>query len=267
VEKPSNFLLSKWYLDCVSRDGDVFIGYVAKLSWRALSISYASTLQYDPRRGVRSETSLRDLPAPQIKGSRIEWKHAQLSVDGFWESTAEPRSCVLLETESGKMKWNCLQPCAKVSISAGNDRIEGFGYVDHVTMTVPPWQIPFDELRWGRFLSENDAVVWIDLQGADSLNLAFHNGIQIGNSLINDSRFAANELSVSFRESVAIREGTLIKTALATVPGVGRLFPKRILQTRERKWRSRGFLSQPKRAPSMGWAIHEIVQFGKTPAI
>jgi hypothetical protein len=38
------FVLSKYYLDCVSDDGDVFIAYAAEVRWHALALSYTAVL-------------------------------------------------------------------------------------------------------------------------------------------------------------------------------------------------------------------------------
>lgn len=57
-EKESSFLLSKWYLDCVADDGGVFLGYAAKLSWKGLSLNYASVLQSGPGQETKTGTTL-----------------------------------------------------------------------------------------------------------------------------------------------------------------------------------------------------------------
>ena len=52
----ARFTLSKWYLDCMTAEGDAVIGYVAELRYRALVVRYTS---------VRT---LRSRPAPDLLG-------------------------------------------------------------------------------------------------------------------------------------------------------------------------------------------------------
>ncbi len=128
-------------------------------------------------------------------------------------------------------------------------------------MTIPPWQLPFDELRWGRFLSAEDALVWIDWRGAHSLNLTFHNGDCVEHAALTDDELVAGELSLALDRGTVLREGALVETALNTIPGIQKLFPFRILRVHERKWLSRGVLRKPGAEPSAGWAIHEVVRW------
>jgi hypothetical protein len=258
----SRFLLSKWYLDCVSVDGSAFIGYAASLRWRGLSLNYSSVLQHLPGEEVKIDSTLQELSTPQVAGSSIQWSSPRLSVVGSWEAAARPIKRTLLESAAGSIEWNCLHPRARAEILTGKGRrLAGFGYVEHLKMSIPPWQLPFDELRWGRFLSEEDALVWIDWRGAHSLNLSFHNGVQIENARLTDQGLDAGEIGLALNESLVLRDGVLVETALSMIPGIQRLFPFRILGARECKWLSRGVLKKPGAEASNGWAIHEVVRW------
>jgi len=260
-KKRSSFLLSKWYLDCVTDDGNAFIGYAATLSWKGLSLHYSSVLRRRPGEGVKTDTTLEEFSAPEVSGQSVQWSSPRLGVAGTWEADARPLRRTLLESDAGDIEWDCLQPRARASVRVGGARLEGFGYVEHLSMTVPPWRLPFEELRWGRFLSGEDSVVWIDWRGGDSLNLSFHNGARAEGALISDDEFAAGDVRLKLDESVVLRDGVLVETALPMIPGVRRLFPFRILRTRECKWLSRGALQRPDAEVSNGWAIHEVVRW------
>jgi len=84
----SSFFLSKWYFDCVSDDGNVFISYIAEARWGSISISYSSTLQHRHGRKVETSTSLRRSAAPQVAGSDIRWVSPRLNVAGQWTAMA-----------------------------------------------------------------------------------------------------------------------------------------------------------------------------------
>jgi hypothetical protein len=260
--KRTDFVLSKWYLDCVTDDGEVFIGYVASLRWGKISISYSSTLRYAVGKPAAVNTTLRKSATPRIEGSCIKWASPQLDLSGTWSALAQPIERVLLETDNGSIEWNCLQPRSRAEVLIGqNKRFEGFGYVEHLTMSIPPWQIPIDELRWGRFLSEDDALVWINWKGVKPLNLVFHNGLQVADAMLTEHRLEAPQFALNLAENAVLREGPLARTALSMIPGVSRLFPVQILRARECKWVSRGVLKNTETNVSAGWAIHETVRF------
>jgi hypothetical protein len=258
----SSFLLSKWYLDCVSDDGSAFIGYAASLRWKGLSLNYSSILQHRCDKEVEINTTLQEFSAPQVADSSIRWSSSHLKVVGTWKAIAQPIKRTLLESAIGNIEWNCVQPHARAEIRIGKERrIEGLGYVEHLTMSIPPWHLPFDELRWGRFLSDNEALVWINWRGSNFLNLIFHNGIHIENALLTDHELEAEEISLALSENRVLREGPLIKTALSMIPGINRLLPFQMLRTHECKWLSRGVLKKPR--AETGWAIHEVVRWAK----
>ena len=262
LKNGSSFLLSKWYLDCVSDEGSAFIGYAASLRWRGLSLNYSSVLRRRPGEGVKTETTLQEFSAPEVAGPSLRWSSARLGVAGTWEAAAPSFKRTLLESNDGSIEWNCLHPRARSEISFGERRrMEGLGYAEHLTMTIPPWRLPFEELRWGRFLSDGDALVWVNWRGAQTLNLSFHNGVCVEDALVTESEVAAGETRLTLGENTLLREGALVETALAAIPGVRSLFPFRMLRTRECKWLSRGLLNGPGAEPRTGWAIHEVVRW------
>jgi hypothetical protein len=249
-------------LDCVADDGRAFVGYAARLSWRALSLDYASALRCRPGRQAETETTLQESSAPRAGGSVVKWSSPRLKVEGTWQADAPPIKRTLLESGDGKIEWHCLQPRARAELHVGEDaRLVGLGYVEQLTMTIPPWRLPFDELRWGRFLSAQDALVWIDWRGEHSLGLSFHNGARVERASLTDDEFAAGGMRLALDCGTVLREGALVETALATIPGIQRLFPFRILRAHERKWLSRGRLEKPAAEPLAGWAIHEVVRW------
>lgn len=249
----------------MSNAGDVFIGYAAALRWRSLVIHYSSILQQLNGEATKVKTSLHKISAPTISGTSLCWVSPHLGVEGNWQATAAPLERTLFESDIGSIEWHCLQPCSRVEICVGDQQpINGLGYVEHISISIPPWRLPIDELRWGRFLSETDALVWIDWRGLHPLTIAFHNGLLMENLQVTDQEIASNreKTVLAFTDSQILREGQLIKTALSVIPGIRKLLPLRSLQTYECKWRSRGVLKQQGTVLSSGWTIHEVVRFG-----
>ena len=262
LKNGSSFLLSKWYLDCVSDDGSAFIAYAASLRWRGLSLNYSSMLLHRPGEASKTDTTLQEFSIPEVAGPSLRWSSARLGVAGTWESAAPSFKRTLLQSADGSIEWNCLRPRARSEISFGGRRqLEGLGYAEQLTMTIPPWRLPFEELRWGRFLSETDALVWVNWRGAHVLNLSFHNGVCVEDALVTDNEVAAGETRLTLGENTVLRDGALVETALSTIPGVRGLLPVRVLGTRESKWLSRGLLNRPGAESRTGWTIHEVVRW------
>jgi len=232
------FHLSKWYLDCVAEDGRVFVAYSARLRWRGLTLDYTSVL------GAAS--SLKPCQTPECTGDRIEWRAPEVGVEGTWQALEAPVSETLYDAD-GTVEWNCCQPRGRAQVHIGSECLRGLGYVERLTMTVPPWRLPIDELHWGRLLTEAGSLVWIDWRGPHSKQVILRNGVAAEPELL-----AQLELD----RGLVLRDGALRKTALSIIPKVERLFPWRILRVKETKWRSRGSLDG-----ASGWAIHEVVRW------
>jgi len=154
-------------MDCVSVRGDVMIGYVANLIWRKFSLNYSSLLLKLADQQPKSRTSMRECDPPKIDGSQSIWNSVELDCRGYWTFAAAPIQRTLLESDAGSIEWHCICPKSEARICIGAEtEFTGTGYVEHVEMSIPPWKLPFRELRWGRFLSDADSVVWVAWTGA-----------------------------------------------------------------------------------------------------
>lgn len=268
---PSPFSLSKWYLDCVDTRGNVFIGYSAVLKWKKIRLNYANILDYNSDRGIQTATSLLRLPSPLFNHhSLIKWSPSRLKISGQWEGIDTPIQKILLNSDAGApLSWLCYQPKAKAEILLPGQQVRaGLGYAEKLEMSVKPWKLPLAELRWGRFLSESDTIVWINWQGEMPVNWVFYQGNPVSQAIVGDDFVSINrgEILLQFSDSLVLREGPLISTALSGIPGIRDLFPAKILNTYECKWRSKGTLIKPNRKTSQGWIIHEVVKWETKPA-
>ena len=263
-EKESKFVLSKWYMDCVTDNGEVFIAYWGILQWKGMSIYYASLLKYDDTEGTKIKTSLRKHLPPLAESSGVQWGSRSLGFEGKWISAFSPVERVLLASDEGAIQWQCMQPgaSAHLVISPGKS-VSGLGYTEQIRMTIKPWLLPIDELRWGRFVSETDSIVWIEWRGEKPQTLALRNGAQVGDASVSDERIVLHETGevLHLKESRPLREGPLFSTTLHAIPGIKKIVPGRILDAHECKWRSRGTLEKAGSSRT-GWAIHEVVTLG-----
>ncbi|MBI4603716.1 MAG: hypothetical protein HY721_17315 [Planctomycetes bacterium] len=263
-----SFLLSKWYLDCVSQEGRVFIGYAATLRWRLLRLRSMSAMECGLEGRVVEMSTLRGYSEPQVRGDALRWTAPRLRVAGRWaalpasSATLPPRAVRLLDSESGRVDWTCHLPRAQAKVEVGGRALlEGLGYAERLELTVRPWMLPIDELRWGRFLAEDISVVWIEWRGPKPLSLVIHDGTAVGGAVVSDAALRFGDFELKLDSPRVLREGTLGSTALRGLRLLRPLLPRRLLDTHECKWLSRGSLVHAGKLVSSGWAIHEVVKW------
>lgn len=253
----SSFRLSKWYLDCVSDQGDVSIAYTGFVRWGLVRIHYSSLLETTAGR-IAVKNSLRRQHEPAMQNGVLSWKAASLKMAGEWRANSTAVRHEVYTSQHGSIEWNCLMPQA---LTRFRDRL-GLGYAEHLTMTIAPWKLPLRTLLWGRFTSASDWITWIDWQGEFSRRFVYMNGQPAQPLSLEDDQIKLdNGALLSMDRSLVIREGPLGTTALSGIPGVRKTFPARLLQVNECKWRSRASCKRPDGSVVEGWAIHERVSW------
>lgn len=246
-------------MDCVTDEGEVIIAYAARLRWRSISLHYASILTRSPGKDAHTETSMRKTDEPVIDGDALTWSAPALSVSGRWSSLAAPSSSTIFDAPEGKVEWRCLGARADAEITLGDRVVRGRGYAEHLVMSVEPWRMPIDSLRWGRFVGERSSLVWIDWRGAHEKHVALLDGEDIGRVAIDERSVIGEGVRLDIDEGGSLRKGDIGTTALARVPGLDR-FPIRILDVDEQKWCARATLEDG-RGRDEGWVIHEVVRW------
>lgn len=257
-----SFLLTKWYLDCVADNGDAAILYSADLHWNALSFHYGSLLTVLDGK-VGSASSVRGHAAPALHNGIIQVQHQNLGVVGTWHALREPIRRNVFEAADGAVDWHCLQPMSQVDLLLpGNTRLRGIGYAECLTLSVLPWHLPMTSLLWGRYLSQQDAIVWIDWRGSAPYRSVIHNGEEHFAESITESKvmFAGTGARLELDCGLVLRQGRLGDTILPGISSLAALLPRSILAVHECKWQSRGVFRTAARQSS-GWAIHEVVKW------
>ena len=93
------FELSKWYLDAVGEDGEVFIGYRAALRWRGLRASYSAALTGGADE-PRTAASVKSGAEPVLRTGSLAWRRRRSTSRGpgrrtrrrfFGRSTTAPK--------------------------------------------------------------------------------------------------------------------------------------------------------------------------------
>jgi len=255
---PPSFSLVKWYMDCVTREGDAVILYCADLHWRGLHTTYSSVLSAIDSE-VTSRSSMRSYRLV-CEGELVHLDLPRLNVSGEWKAAAAPGQEIVYSSADGSVQWDCLQPQATVRVQVGERELAGMGYGERLTLTLPPWQLPMRELRWGRFVSATDHLIWIDWQGPYSTSLAIHNGSKRTLTAVTETEVALEGVTLLMSDSLPLRAGRLGATVLPGVPTLRKLLPSGLGNIEEQKWRSRGVLETAS-GQSEGWVIHEVVHW------
>src|SRR5690349_2210175 len=163
--------LTKWYLDCVTESGDVSIAYIGAFEWGSFRLGYSSLLESTGDE-VTERRSLRRENEPAVCYNSITWTAKTLRTRAAWQSDSIAVRETILDGPEGVVEWHCLMPRARALF---RDRA-GLGYCEHLTMTIAPWKLPIHNLRWGRFITPSDWLVWIDWQGEVSRRIVYLNG-------------------------------------------------------------------------------------------
>jgi len=260
----TNFFLSKWYLDCVDANGNLFIGYSASLTWNRIRIHYTDGIEYFNDSGVKEQKTLKPFPTPIMNSNRLTWIVPAWDIHASWDRIDPRIYDELLDNNSGFIHWNCCFPKARSEvIIRGKNRIQGLGYAEKLELTLKPWNLPFHELHWGRFLSKTDTVIWIAWFGREEFSILFHNRKTFSDVIIaeNEVQFNQGLCHLIFSDTIDIRKGPLNDTALSHLTRLRTFFPRKIARTFENKWRSKGILQTRGNRLSKGWVIHEVVKW------
>ena len=260
MSSASTFTLSKWYMDCIDADGNMFIGYAAFIRWKDLSFNYSNSLIYTGK--ISTATSLVRVVPPVMKDSELYWRSRGLKAGGTWKADADGISEQLIKNEKGEINWSCIMPKAIAEVSSKDLLFKGMGYAEKLEMTMKPWDLPVQEIRWGRVVSESVYLVWIVWKGSCPLRFAYLDGEKVSEIEVTDTYvyLPSKGIKVTFFDTVTLREGPVIATAFARIKWIQSFFPGNILNTFECKWRSRATLKAGAKTHT-GWAIHESVKW------
>jgi len=253
------FTLVKWYMDCVTDAGSAAILYCADLRWRGLHATMGSLLQSDAGAEPRTRTVL-GRHRISHNGDDIVVEQPRLKVSGCWRKASSPVQRTVYEEHGGSIVWDCVQPAARVQMRIGDRELGGLGYAECLTLTLPSWRLPIRSLRWGRFVSPDHALAWVDWQGEHSTRFAVLDGCECSLLAASESEVAAGPAFLRIDPGDSLRSGRLSSTILAHAPALKRLFPASLFNIREQKWKSRGTLVHSGQK-SHGWVIHEVVEW------
>ena len=264
--------LHKWYLDVVSDDGLCVIGYWGRLEWGAVSLAYSAVL--DARSdNPATRTRWRRTEEPVSRDGTITWSCPALAFRGEWAARAPALQRTLYNTEEGNVVWSCPQPASDARVKLDDATLRGTGYAEYLEMTLPPWRLPIEDLRWGRAVARDPArgdgafasVVWIRWLGPHPLTLVAVDGVEVPDAVVETDTVRAGGTSVTLGAGRVLRDAPLVTAALRGAPELSVWAPASILGAHETKRLSPCSIVRagdpPHAAPRRGWAVHESVLF------
>ncbi len=254
------FALRKWYLDIVTPSGDAAVVYAGRVSVGVIAAPYFEVLVSQASGAGSRVRRVSGRARVTVADRGIALDATPFGVSGQWTPQRAAISVCLLDDERGRIEWRCQQPggIASVHLPDGST-LEGLGYAEELEMTVAPWALPFDELRWGRFVGARTSVVWIDWRGGLDRRWVFVDGASVDASVVERDRVVWPGGAVEMAEARVLRSGSVGKTVAGPLAVC---LPKRVRRATETKWMSRGTFRDDRVGSESGWVIHELVRWG-----
>lgn len=250
-----SFLLTKWYFD-ITPDQETFIGYAAHVHWKKIQIGYSGYLTLIGS-ALQSYNSFKTMSIPSMDSSAIQWKANQ--VEALWRSLEQPIDELLLDSPKGSIRWHVLFPKAAGTFTIGGRTFSGHGYAERMDITIPVWNIPIRKLYWGRYLSPDHTIIWIEWQGPVPKLLIYCNGKKYESGTITNSHVVFDRFELELKPGKTLRKGSIGSTIFSGVARIAALFPSSIFSLEENKWTGLGLLREGGSPLDSGRYIHEVV--------
>lgn len=254
------FHLTKHYFDAIDTAGNTAILYAGTLRIFFIKIPFSSCILCNANADVH-ETGVLKKAETTLNG-RISFAQKRINIDASWEPIDMPISEKLHTLSNKNLVWHCHTPKAIAHININEKKIEGLGYCETIQLPFFPWKLNIDQLKWGRFLSEKNTIIWIEWVGRTALKKIYRNGqvctdVEIGE---NGLTFRNENLRLIFGKKQTIRNNPLASIA-ERHPILKLIFRKSFLQSREVKYKSASTLVENDEIIDEGWSLFEIVNW------
>ena len=259
-----NIRLEKLYLDCIDVTGNCFIIYQAKLEFCFIKVYYSEVIFSDTKGVKVVTTSLKKIREVLINDLLLFYNQF-LQIKGSWKRTDHSLPLFSFrDSMNHELIWNCHHPKALTEIVYEENTYDGYGYAETLSLTIIPWILAIEELRWGRFLSDDYTIIWIDWTGDFPQHKVFCNGIEYNDAVIEADRinFGNGVFSLLFVDITVIRKRKLT-TIFSKMPLLKIIFNRQILNSTENKYKAKSILNLNKEITAHGWSLFEIVTWEK----
>jgi hypothetical protein len=218
----------------------------------------------DAKGHTTEKSTLRQIDKPET-GVTIKFNNRILKTDVTLKRIDDPIFRQLYKDNvNNELSYNCHHPKGLTKITYNGRTYKGFGYAETLFSRIKPWNLPIDELRWGRFLSESYTLIWIYWKGRYPLNKILFNDREYNDAVFENESvvFDNGTYRLNFSDIQVIRQGKLSglfsKMRLLRI-----LINHRMLDTVEIKYKSKAVLSKNSIDLSTDWSLFEIVTWGK----
>jgi hypothetical protein len=259
-----NFKIEKLYLDCIDDSGNCFIIYWAKAEFFLMRFVYSGLIFCNAEGLTTQKSTLRKTGKPVID-EIIRFNHKYLETGVRLKRVDDAIiSSLYKESENNEIIWNCHHPKALAEIIYNGNIYKGFGYAETLSLPIKPWNLPIDELRWGRFLSDAHTIIWINWKGKYPLNKVFLNRIEYNDAVFENENviFGRGTYQLKFSDIQLIRKDRLLGL-FSKMTFLKIFFNNRILNTLEIKYKAKTTFSKNSFFLSDGWSLFEVVTWAK----
>jgi len=211
MKKQKGFRIEKLYLDCIDDRGNSFIIYWAKAEIFLIKFVYSGLIFCNEAGLTIEKSALKRIKKPLTEGT-INFNNNFLKTEVTLERIDNSIYIPLYKKNENKVLiWNCHHPKALAKIIFNGNLYKGFGYAETLFSTIKPWNLPIDELRWGRFLSDSCTLIWISWKGKYPINKIFYNGKEYIDAIIGDDNinFGDGSFKLKFSDIKLVRKGRL----------------------------------------------------------
>lgn len=194
----------------------------------------------------------------------VRWDNDRLKVCGQWTGGTPIPKTIVVDELSGRIEWQCLGANCAVDASIDGRSMAGTGYAEKLSMTIPPWELPFRELRWGRYISNdrNDFMVWIDLRGASQRTWVWLNSGEAVAGTVGDGGVRTDTAELVLESSQPVRSGNVAGTLLGRLEFLKMSLPDGVRAVQEDKRVSACVLKRAG-SESSGSSISEVLTWGR----
>jgi hypothetical protein len=258
-QRKGSFYLDKTYLDFTDDAGNCFILYSATLRIFFFKINYAALIYSDFSNQV-TEQSIHNIADIEFAKEALLFSNSKLGIKGSWKKTAPAVEALLYSNNSGIVNWNCHHPLSQCDVRYKGRNFQGLGYAETIFLSIKPWELPIDELKWGRFLAPRTTITWIQWIGQNPINKIYFNGKEWNDAVYSAEAILFNEgkCRISFF-NVSILRRVKFAEHLAKIPLLKLLLNKALLNSLEIKYKSGAIFTDDSGNNYQGRSIFEIV--------
>jgi hypothetical protein len=257
----SNFFLGKTYFDCVDDAGNCFILYSATIKFFLFKIYYSAFIFSDQQDHITEQSTFHKSTITTEK-QLLTFFSRRLKISGNWRATTGSVESQLYSNSNGIVNWDCHHPLAQCNLIYNNHSFSGLGYAETLFLSIKPWHLPIDELRWGRFLAPGMAIIWIQWAGKNPINKIYLNGEEFNDALHSDKTIMFNKgTNQLLFSSISLIRQVKFGDHLARLPLLKLLVNKAMLHSLESKYKAKTTFTDVSGVVHQGWSIFEIVKW------